>query len=456
VGASGQNISVNEEDEMYTVVIPPTNNSFSLPYEGLNAGTHFEIISLEPNRWKWGYEASYMGRITPVDGVGEMKGIPVPDGLSSGDYYFEAKIGYYDRDLMCFSEPIPFKVHVAKIGESDAIIICSGNRVNYTPKCVQQGGAPENYKWVRRAVEGIEEGESSGVGGFSEVLTNTTDHNITVRYSYTSNKYGCDGIENFDVVVLVKPWVHFEIVNNSTEICSGDVTNIQIFPSDWDYKWRIEQNGVNGAEESAGGSVINQRINYESTPGKLVYRISPITDFCFEEQSTVVMVRELPEIELDLSKLETSVSFGYPIVMDAYPEIYSNYKFKLNDKTKEQSSNEVEWYDWHLSSSNTASVSIVDENGCENIDEKTFTGPEVKLPNVFNPASGSNDLFYNAYELEVFDVNGGRIYKGKNGWDGKYNGTLVPTGTYLYIVKTIAPDGTNVVRRYHVYVNTGE
>jgi gliding motility-associated-like protein len=57
------------------------------------------------------------------------------------------------------------------------------------------------------------------------------------------------------------------------------------------------------------------------------------------------------------------------------------------------------------------------------------------IPNVFTPdGNGINDVFMPGFELEIVDRNGLRIYKGNNGWDGRYNGKPADPDTYFYLI----------------------
>jgi gliding motility-associated-like protein len=59
---------------------------------------------------------------------------------------------------------------------------------------------------------------------------------------------------------------------------------------------------------------------------------------------------------------------------------------------------------------------------------------ELRIANAFTPdGDGINDVFLKGYDIEIFNRWNQVLYKGKEGWDGKYNGKLVSPGTYYYI-----------------------
>jgi gliding motility-associated-like protein len=82
----------------------------------------------------------------------------------------------------------------------------------------------------------------------------------------------------------------------------------------------------------------------------------------------------------------------------------------------------------------TITLTATTENGCSDslsqvIDVVPF------IPNVFTPnTDGVNDVFMPNIDLEIFDRNGIRLYKGSEGWDGKYNGKAMVADTYFYQV----------------------
>ena len=67
-------------------------------------------------------------------------------------------------------------------------------------------------------------------------------------------------------------------------------------------------------------------------------------------------------------------------------------------------------------------------------------------PNAFSPdGDGINDLFkisgqgMNDFQIEIFNRWGQMVYKSNdlsNGWDGTFKGKNLPTGTFVYKIKT--------------------
>ena len=88
--------------------------------------------------------------------------------------------------------------------------------------------------------------------------------------------------------------------------------------------------------------------------------------------------------------------------------------------------------------------------------EITISTSLLEVPNLITPesASGSNQVFkvkyqslvsfemwvYNRWGIELFHTT-----DPADGWDGTFNGSVVPTGAYYYVVKAVGTDG----EKYH-------
>lgn len=95
--------------------------------------------------------------------------------------------------------------------------------------------------------------------------------------------------------------------------------------------------------------------------------------------------------------------------------------------------------------SGTYVITVTDKNGCTATVSRYFEYIDICIPNHFTPnGDGINDTWapgctisYKNLTFEVFDRYGrviGRYRLGQN-WDGKYNGTELPSGDYWYVLK---------------------
>ncbi len=100
-------------------------------------------------------------------------------------------------------------------------------------------------------------------------------------------------------------------------------------------------------------------------------------------------------------------------------------------------------------------VTVTDKEGCFKTVAKTFNFIDIFIPNFFTPdGDGNNDGWapantYNYRNLEfyVFDRYGRKVGTFREGefWDGRYQGTELPSGDYWYIIKL---DGANSDREF--------
>lgn len=454
----------NVKAQAFQLEVSKANETFDIPYRKLTVGTSFRLISRDPERWAWNNRGIYDGKIMQLP-QGKFERIPLPD-IAPGTYQFDVLVGVTMGGLVCYSEPMPLTIRVMGVDGSSTDTICSGTRLAFTPVCVSYSAeSAMSYRWTRAAVPGIREGASSGIGSIDEVLTNITHEPVTVKYVYMVTANECSGEGSFEVLATVNPVIPFEIVNGKIEVCSGETTDIKMLPDeDWlNYRWEPEIYGTSGAQ-SGNGKEIRQVLEYESTPATVLYRVSvvlPSGNGCTPSKTTVVRLKALPDIELSWLEPTGPLMVGRPIRFKAFPQDYASYLFDVNGQQTKQHESELFCYDWKEEKENIITVSVTSEDGCWNADTLNVTGPKVNLPNVFTPGGdGVNDNFlYDpqlpGFRLEVFNRNGSQLYSGNTGWDGRYRGVLVPSGTYLYVIHYLTPEGRSIIRKYHVYVKTG-
>lgn len=449
--------NVEKEDGAVTFqgAVVKGSGSFGIPYHNLSAGDCFRLVSRD-EAWKWGDSPVFDGRIESVEsGKGHFEGIPIPDNVPPGVYDFDVMVGVTFGGTVCYSDVVAVQVRVVAASSGTTQTICSGERVEYVPECVASGVSEgENYRWTRKAVAGIREEAGNGTGAISEVLTNATTHPVVVKYVYLVAANECSGETSYEVEVTVNPVIVFEVENRHPVLCDGDTTDIVMKPEGVEYEWTAEGTGAEGVAEG-GGNTIREALYHEDRPAEMTYRIAAGTGNCRTEKTETVRVNPLPEIYLEMVQPRQKVTLGTPMTIRALPDEYADYLFRFNGREIRQADNTLVEHNWNSTRENKVSVKVSSPEGCENTAVALFEGLELALPNVITPnGDGVNDRLFEGYNLEVYNRNGGQLYKGKDGWDGRYRGALVPSGTYLYVVWTTTDDGQLLRREFYVYVKT--
>lgn len=441
-----------EEEEVFQLVVAGRDRTFSIPYHGLTVGDCYRLMSRNGGSWLWDGSTLFMGQIVPTNlPNGQLENIPIPENIPVGDYEFDVQVGVAAGLIVCYSDAVTLRLRIVGSSDGATDTICSGQELAYTPECIVSGIArAEDFRWSRAAVAGIREAAMTGEGAIREVLTNETTEPVAVRYVYVVAANACCDEMSYEVVVTVMPAIRFEIANATPELCSGERTNISLLPSNLNYLWTMDEDaGVSGE-----GNVIADVLHCETLPLTFTYRVIPEHGICSEQQTTQVKVNPLPEVYLRSNLSSQGSGFTRKLEFLVDPEFYKEYRFDYNGELKVQNESVFVCYDWSENKENTLKVTVVSPEGCENADSIVFIGPDMKLPNSITPnGDGINDRLLEGYDLEVFNRNGSQLYRGKNGWDGKYRGKRVESGTYLYVVRILQEDGTVVMKRYYVYVS---
>ena len=106
---------------------------------------------------------------------------------------------------------------------------------------------------------------------------------------------------------------------------------------------------------------------------------------------------------------------------------------------------------FYIRRTDTYTVRVVDENGCEAIATIFMEFIDIEIPNFFTPdGDGNNDIwiprnitqFPNIF-IKIFDRYGREVYRiqdNEQGWNGLYQEADLPTGDYWYVIKLNGQD----------------
>ncbi len=101
---------------------------------------------------------------------------------------------------------------------------------------------------------------------------------------------------------------------------------------------------------------------------------------------------------------------------------------------------------FYITRTDTYSVTVVDENGCESTASIFVEFIDIEIPNFFTPdGDGQNDRWkpnnidqFPEILIKIFDRYGREVSKvsvDNQGWDGTYKKTELPTGDYWYVIQ---------------------
>ena len=157
-----------------------------------------------------------------------------------------------------------------------------------------------------------------------------------------------------------------------------------------------------------------------------------------EEVRIVVFPHQFISLTSDL--IDNSALLGQAITFTAMPSQYHIYDYFVNTLIS-QSSNSNIYITNSLSNNDVVSVVATDANGC--IYDADSIQIKIKpIPNAFTPnGDGINDVFMKNYDLSILNRWGQTLYQGREGWDGKYKGEQITSGTYFYIITYLGLKG---------------
>ncbi len=182
----------------------------------------------------------------------------------------------------------------------------------------------------------------------------------------------------------------------------------------------------------------------------------------------------------------TICAFSYPIAdfsISPQPTTYLNTEITFTNQSYNATTNDWLFTQGIPPSSNSlnpvvtfpnndpgeynAHLVVTNQHGCKDSTDRTVIIDGVYLfymPNSFTPnGDGDNDFFKpkgdgidpTNYVMYIFDRWGTKIFETNNineGWDGTYKGELVPTGVYIWRIKT-KEDFENVYHQHTGHVN---
>jgi gliding motility-associated-like protein len=268
----------------------------------------------------------------------------------------------------------------------------------------------------------------------------------TTYYVEVKNKYGCKAAETRDTMkIWVLPLPDLpKLTAALQEICEGDsiVLKATVKPTTATIFWL---NGTQWKDTIQRGPDFTSPVLTSSTT---YYMGSISKDGCKNDgafEVLPVVVKPLPHVTISSNLPDNIVYVDQAIKFTANPGIYDIYKWYVDANEVFVGGPEFETQD--LKEAETIKVLVI-QKGCPNWGENNIKVKVLPISNAFTPNNdGKNDLFLKGLDLQIFNRWGQLLYKGNEGWDGKYKGNTVAAGTYYFSIRIKKLNSEEVVEK---------
>jgi len=300
------------------------------------------------------------------------------------------------------------------------LFVCQGSMTDYFINPVNNA---TGYLW--EVPLGI-----SVVGG-----QNTNE--ITVDWVYATSGFvkvtptnGC-GIGVTDsvfVVSQVSPAI--PPIGDTLWVCQNDTLFVGVPP--------ISAVTVNWWDSETGGQLINtgDTVAFYINASTTVWVEAVGSNGCSQQggrKRIVIIVYPQSYVSLTSDAIDNEAIIGQSVTFTAQPTTYPNYNYLVNTASVQNNNSSI-YITNVLQNNDIVSVVITDENGCNYVAD-TILFKIKPIPNAFSPnEDGVNDVFMKNYDLSIVNRWGEELYKGIEGWDGKYKGDDVAQGTYFFVI----------------------
>ena len=266
-------------------------------------------------------------------------------------------------------------------------------------------------------------------------FTNTSPYNQTI-YARVENANACYGISEIELTVFELPNIETEnetyyCLNFFPETITIDGGVINDLPNNFYYLWSTGEN--------------TSTIEVD-TPGIYTVRVSN-TNGCFKDRSITVLPSNIATIN-DIEIVDASRNNSISVFVNGE----GNYEYALDNP-------EGPYQDSHIFQDiqpGLYTVYVRDKNNCGVTEELVSV---IGFPKFFTPNNDSTNDYWQVYGIKnnfqanssifIFDRYG-KLLKELDplsvGWDGTYNGALMPTSDYWF--KVILEDGRTFTNHF--------
>jgi gliding motility-associated-like protein len=345
--------------------------------------------------------------------------------MTGDKYYCIIGNGMTSSDTVNITVNLPPTIVVA----ANPSEICRGRTVS-----LSASGA-DSYNWYTPS-------------GLSCSTCSTTNNTPTVSTTYGvvgKDSIGCVDTAQVTVKVDTMP---VPIISNTQKICEG--SNALISASGGSsYSW-TPNNSLN--DSSIFDPVASPTIT-------TTYIVSVANGACHVNDSVIVIVNPLPNGTSAAKYTVIDIGNSTPITAT----VASSYSFTWQPSSSLSCDNCPDPIA-NPTLSTTYTLFVTDSAGCSVADTVTIKVEdicgEIFVPGAFSPnGDGHNDILYvsgnciEELDFIIFDRWGNKVFEGNDphaGWDGRYNGQMMNTGTFGYYLKAKEYNGKVIERKGNV------
>ena len=261
----------------------------------------------------------------------------------------------------------------------------------------------------------------------------------TTTYMFTPAAGECAILATLTIFVNPKPMVDLDDVyaicinTNGTEIFQSSIIATNLSETEYSFEWT-----------NPTGTIVSTEPSFlPLVSGVYTVLVTSLLTGCQNEDSTTVIESSPPTLSLT----STSDSFAYNGMIEVSATGNGIYEYSLDNGP---------WQDSSLFTNVTSgnhSVSGRDKNGCgfSTIDVCLIGAPKFFTPNgdginetwnikKISCIENANIFIYDRFGklLKKINVNG-------QGWNGTFNGNLLPTDDYWFVIRYLEPGNSNVL-----------
>ncbi|WP_400079565.1 T9SS type B sorting domain-containing protein [Winogradskyella sp. R77965] len=263
--------------------------------------------------------------------------------------------------------------------------------------------------------------ESDAISGINPLDFNYNASSSQTIFARLQNNFNssCFDITSFDLNILERP----DIVENITlYLCENQPLELNAEEGFDDYNWSTGQTSTSILVNSTGTYSVDVIRNYNTVP-----EIS-----CYTTKTFTVIASNTATIT-DIEVEEWSTINSISVIAEGL----GDYEFSIDDFIYQDSST------FSNLTQGEYIVYVRDKNGCGIISESVFV---LGYPKFFTPNSDSHNPYWKIkfpsserdFEILIYDRYGKQLASLDSdsiGWDGTYNGKLMPASDYWFVLK---------------------